>query len=144
VHIGPAWWHTGSNRDLPSSNLTPSAEYAIGRDAETTEDLRMIRTYGAFSTHAYIVNLTSIAKVVSMLDGIMHEAMGIDWAFIKLAPQLKCYMMLPGMVKQMDNMSDIGFGITKFSGFSMLGPYWWADKMEDFDPATFDFKEAKI
>jgi len=136
VHINPPWWHTGTNRDLPGSNL--------GRDAETTEDPRMLRTYGAFSTHAYIVNKDSIEKVNSMLDSIMHEAMGIDWAFIKLAPQLKCFMFLPGCVKQYDAVSDIGFGITKFSGFAMLGPYWWADKMEEFDPATFDFKEAKI
>lgn len=136
VHINPPWWHTGTNTDLPGSNL--------GRDAETTEDPRILRTYGAFSTHAYIVNKDSIEKITSMLDGIMHEAMGIDWAFIKLAPQLKCFMFLPGCVKQMDNMSDIGHGMTVFSGFARLGPYWWADKMEEFDPLTFDFKEAKI
>lgn len=136
VHINPSWWHTGSNRDLPGSN--------IGRDAERTEDARMLRTYGAFSTHCYIVNKNSIERVMQLLNDVMIESMGIDWSFIKLGAKLKCFMFLPGCVKQMDNMSDIGHGITKFSGFSMLGPYWWQDRVDQFNPDGFNFGEAQI
>lgn len=136
VHVNPPWWHTGMNHDLPGATL--------GRDAECTIDPNMLRVYGAFSTHAYIVNHRSIEKVLGLLDSVLPEAMGIDWAFIKVAPQLKCFMFVPGCIKQMDNMSDIGNGMTIFSGFSKIGPYWWTDKMEDFHPASYNWGEAKI
>lgn len=143
VHI-PAYWHTGMNRDLLDCRCE------IKRDAECTGDTRILRVYGAFSTHAYAVNVNSILKVQYLLNTVLHEAMGIDWALIKLAPQLKCFMFVPGCVKQIDNASDIGMGITRFSGFSKLNgtiensKYWWQDKATDFDPLTFDWKEAKI
>jgi Glycosyltransferase family 25 (LPS biosynthesis protein) len=129
VHINPPYWHIGgANPDLPSTLLT--------KDAEPTDDPRIIKCYGAFSTYAYIVNETSIVKVASLLYDVMRESMGIDWSFIRLGAELDTFMMLPGMVKQIDNMSDIGHGQTIFSGFAALGPYWWQDKMEDFDPST--------
>jgi len=142
-HIGPAWWHTGGNPDLPDE-----MGKGLGRDAECTDDPRIMRTYGAFSTHAYIVNKDSIDKVLKLLDENLHLSMGIDWIMIKIQPQLKCFSFVPGCVKQMDNMSDIGGGMTVYSGFSRLNGneensrYWWQDKMDDFDPLTFDWKEA--
>lgn len=142
VHI-PAYWHTGMNRDLLDCRCE------IKRDAVCTGDPRMLRVFGAFSTHAYIVRKESIPKVTYFLNSVCHEAMGIDWAFIKLGPLLNCFMFVPGIVKQMDNESDIGQGITRFSGFAKLNGsiensrYWWQDRMEDFDPTTFDWKEAK-
>lgn len=136
VHINPPQWHTGINPDLITAN--------IGRDAERTPDKRIIRTYGAFCTYAYIVNVNSLGKVIKMLEDNVHTSMGIDWLFIKLQPQLRTYMFLPGMIKQMDNQSDIGNGITKFSGFEKLGPYWYQDKMENFNPDNFNFNEANV
>jgi GR25 family glycosyltransferase involved in LPS biosynthesis len=149
-HINPPYWHTGKNIDLLYSN-------SIGRDAELTDDPRILRTYGAFSTYAYIVNKDSIAKILTMLDSVVHKSMGIDWAFIKLQPDIFTYAFVPGSVKQMDNPSDIGKpdshgrqAFTYFSGFSKLNHsvdksrYWWAKRMEDFDPLKFDWKEAKI
>lgn len=144
-HIGPPWWHNGTNPDLPEE-----LGGSIGRDAECTSDPRIMRTYGAFSTHAYIVNKNSIQKVLDLLEENVHLSMGIDWIMIKIQPQLKTYAFVPGCVKQMDNMSDIGGGMTVYSGFSRLNGteensrYWWQDKMEDFDPTAFDWKEAAI
>lgn len=141
-HVNPPHWHTGKNKDLLGATM--------GRDAELTGDPRMIRTYGCFSTYAYIVNVESIEKILKMLDEHVHESMGIDWLFIKLQPQLHTYSFVPGCVKQMDNKSDIGKGYTIFSGFAKLNGtvensrYWWQDKMELFDPRSFDWKEAKI
>jgi GR25 family glycosyltransferase involved in LPS biosynthesis len=135
-HVNPCVWHTGRHPDLRGSN--------IGRDVETTEDPRIVRTYGAFCTYAYIVNQHSIRKIVDLLDQHVHESMGIDWLFIKLQPQLKTYAYVPGCVKQLDNNSDIGRGVTRFSQFSNLGPYWYADYARDFDPEAFDWAEAKI
>jgi hypothetical protein len=134
VHINPHFWHTGINRDLPGSNL--------GRDAEYVGDKKMFRSYGSFSTHSYIVNHKSIPKILQMLSNIQHEAMGIDWAFIKLAPQLRNFVFLPGSVIQRDNMSDIGNGMTRFSGFASLGSHWFQDKVEDFNFDTYNWGEV--
>lgn len=127
-HVNPPWWHK---------------EQPLCRDAEQTDDYRMMRTYGAFCTYAYIVNRDSVLKVLKLLDSILHLSMGIDWAFIQLQPQLHTYAFVPGCCIQYDNKSDIGKGMTIFSGFKKLGPYWFQNRMEDFNPTTFDWKEAK-
>jgi hypothetical protein len=109
----------------------------------------MLRTYGCFSTHAYIVNVNSIEKILNLLDQHIPTSIGIDYSFIKMQPSLKTYSFVPGCIKQMDNQSDIGNGITVYSGFSRLNGteensmYWWQPWMHDFDPKTFDWKEAK-
>jgi GR25 family glycosyltransferase involved in LPS biosynthesis len=136
-HTNPPWWHkAGHSMDLQDCNC------GLCKDAEVTDDPRIMRTYGAFSTHAYIVNHASIIKILKYFDNNVHLSMGIDWLFIKMQPQLKAFCFVPGCVKQLDNMSDIGYGMTVFSGFSMLGPYWWADKMDEFDPTTYNWGEA--
>lgn len=131
VHLDPPYWHRPDNPELPTSKR-------IG-DAERTEDPSIIKCYGAFCTYAYMVNINSILKVLDGLIRVMPESMGIDWSFIRLGEELDTFMMLPGMVKQIDNISDIGGGgtvVSAFSGFSKLGAYWWQDKMEDWDPKT--------
>ena len=141
-HINPPHWHTGRNPLLPGATL--------GKDAECTSDPRIIKTYGCFSTHAYIVNIKSIEKVLNLLEGQIPTSIGIDYSFIRLQPQLKTFSFVPGCVKQMDNKSDIGSGMTIYSSFSRLNGteensrYWWQREMEDFDPLTFNWAEAKI
>jgi GR25 family glycosyltransferase involved in LPS biosynthesis len=137
VHINPSYWHSNGHKPEIQCNCT------LNRDAECTDDPRMIRVYGAFSTHAYIVNKDSIYKILTSLDSVIDHSIGIDAALIELAPTLNCFMMLPGAVKQYDNESSIGNGVTYFSGFSKLGKYWWSDNMNSFDPTSFDFGEAK-
>lgn len=138
-HVGGKgpYWHT----------------HTLGRDAELTDDPHMIRTYGSFCTYAYIVNCESIKKVLSLLDNFLPQSIGIDHSMINISPQLQTYAFVPGCVKQMDNLSDQipGSGhITEFSRFSKLNgteensAYWWQDKMEDFNPLTFDWAEAKV
>ncbi len=137
----PAFWHKFGRSGMP-----PNCSANLGKDCETTDDPRIMRTYGAFSTHAYIVNGKSIDKILTLFDMHIHESIGIDHLFIRLQPQLKCYAFVPGMVKQMDNMSDIGTGMTIFSGFSKLNGtiensmYWWQDKMEDFNATNFKWQ----
>lgn len=137
----PAYWHK-----VGGSGMPPNCSANLGKDFDHTDDPRIKRTYGAFCTYAYIVNYNSIDKILSLFDKHLHESIGIDWLFIKLQPQLKCYAFVPGSVKQIDNKSDIGNGWTYFSGFSKLNGtvensrYWFADKMTDFDPNTFEWK----
>ena len=137
-HVRPPHWHKDT----------------LGRDAECTDDSRMIRTYGAFCTYAYIVNNKSLATVLEGLDRWLPKSMGIDWAMIQLQPHLYTYAYVPGCCIQRDGKSDIGYvkhkeggrgpGFTKFSGFAKLGPYWFANYSNEFDPTTFNWGEAKI
>jgi GR25 family glycosyltransferase involved in LPS biosynthesis len=148
-HVNPPYWHTGKNLDLPLTDVR-------GRDAVSTSDPRIFRTFGAFCTYAYIVNKDSIRKVLDMLDSVVHMSMGIDWAMIKIQPELMTYAFVPGSVKQMDNPSDIGKpngtrkAFTTFSNFSKINgtteksKYWWQKKMTDFDPLTCNWAEAKL
>lgn len=137
----PAFWHPKG-----PSGMRPDVSAHLGKDYDHTDDPRIKRTYGAFSTHAYIVNYHSIPKILSLIDKHVHESIGIDHLFLRVQPQLQCFAFVPGTVKQIDNMSDIGNGMTMFSGFSKLNGteensrYWWQDKMSDFDPNTFSWK----
>lgn len=136
-HVGTPYWHG----------------HDIGRDVECTPEPRILRSYGSFSTHAYIVHRNALKRVIGDLEDIMHRSMGIDWSFIQLAPNMHNYVFVPGCVKQMDNVSDQipGSGhITEFSRFSKLNgteensAYWYQDRMENFDPEKFDWKEARL
>lgn len=137
----PAFWHKVGRSGMP-----PDCSSQLGKDCEVTDDPRMIRTYGAFATFAYIVNYNSIEKILGLFDQHLHESIGIDWLFIKLQPQLKCFSFVPGCVKQFDNQSNIGDGITRWSGFLKLNgttensAYVYQEKMNDFDPTTFVWK----
>ncbi len=137
----PAWWHKpGHDRELQQCDCR------IGKDVDLTNDSYIMRTYGAFCTYAYIVNIKSLDKILKLLDENVHMSMGIDWLFIYLQPQLKTYAFVPGCIKQMDGQSDIGKGMTIFSGFSKLNGtiensrYWYQERMEDFDPLGYEWK----
>lgn len=137
----PAFWHK-----IGRSGMPPDCSAQLGKDYERTEDPRMMRTYGAFCTYAYIVNHSSIEKILKLFDEHLHTSIGIDWLFVKLQPELTCYAFVPGSVKQFDNKSDIGKGMTIFSGFSKLNGtiensrYWFQPNMNDFNPDDFEWK----
>lgn len=136
----PAFWHC-----VGGSKMRPNVSANLGIDCEPTDDPRMIRTYGAFSTHAYIVNVHSIEKITALLDKYVHESIGIDHLFIRIQPQLKCFSFVPGCVKQIDNQSNIGTGMTIWSGFLKLNGsyensrYVFQDNMNDFNPEGYQW-----
>lgn len=101
----------------------------LGKDWELTDDVRIVKTYGCWSTFAYIVNHKSIPKILPMFEELLPVSIGIDWLFIQLQPKLETFAFVPGCVKQYDNQSNIGKGITKFSGFAELGSHWFANTM---------------
>lgn len=145
VHINPPFWHR-----VGGSGMPPDCSANLGYDARCTDDPRIIQTFGAFVTFAYIVNVNSIDRVLELLDSVLHESIGIDWAMVKLQPQLKCFAFLPGMVKQKDNTSDIGTGETIWSGFLKLNgnyensAYVYQERMDGFDPMVFNWAEARL
>jgi len=126
-HCNPAVWHKDT----------------IGRDVETTDDPRILRTYGIWSTYAYLVNGKSVRKILDLCDKHVKDSDGIDHlSMLYLQPVLNTYCFVPGCTWQYDNQSNIGDGITYFSGFQKLGPYVWSKRMEDFRPDSFDWAEA--
>lgn len=131
-HVDPPYWHR-----IGKSGMPPDCSAQLGYDVLPTDDPRMVKTFGAYVTFAYIVNHKSIQKILDLFDQHLHTSIGIDWLFIKLQPQLNCFSFVPGCVMQMDNMSDIGTGMTVWSGQLNNGPYVFKDKMEDFDPTTY-------
>lgn len=144
-HCNPPYWHKKDG----SMDLRSNASAGLGYDAKCTNDPRIMRTYGAFATFAYVVNKNSIAHILRLFDENLHRSIGIDWLAILLQPQLNCFCFVPGCVKQMDSQSDIGDGITRWSGFLQLNgtkensSYVYQERMEDFSPELFDWAEAK-
>ena len=138
-HVNPPHWHKKGE-----SNMRPNCSAQLGYDAQRTNDPRMIRTFGAYNTFAYMVNKDSLENILYLLDENLHTSIGIDWLFIKLQPRLECFSFVPGCIYQKDNMSDIGNGMTVWSGHLKNGPYVFQKKMNDFDPDKFDWNECKI
>ena len=134
-HFNDPQWHNIGHRNprLRDCNCT------LGRDVEKTEDPRIVRTYGCWSTYSYIVNYEKLPKILKMLEDNVHRSQAIDHLFIILQPELKTYSFVPAMCKQYDSQSDIGSGVHHFSNFASLGKYWFADKMEDFDPNSLNW-----
>lgn len=125
-HKEPTWHKSRGKHTHPDLQ---QCTCQLNKDWEPTDNKNFVRTYGCWSTYAYIVNVNSIKKILSLLEENIHLSMGIDWLFILLQPQLKTYSFIPGCVKQYDNQSDIGTGITVFSAFKNLGDYWFKDKL---------------
>jgi len=139
-HCNPPHWHNGNGFLLDGSYL--------GKDAEQTDDERVMRVFGCFSTHCWIIKRESVQKVMEMLDEVMHRSIGIDHACIIIEPKLNCYTFVGGSARQIDNLSNIGTGMTMYSNFARLNGneensrYWFTDKIEDFYPNTFNWHEA--
>lgn len=133
VHVNPPYWHKkGHNKDIV-------CDCTIGKDIERTSDKRIMRSYGFFSTTAYMVNVNSIQRIMNIMDEYVHLSWAIDHLYIMLQPKLFCYLFVPGCTIQMDGRSDIGNGMSRFSNFSRLGKHWFADKMNDFDPDKYNW-----
>jgi hypothetical protein len=140
VH-SPAWWHKPGH-----DPMLQMCKCSLGKDIERIDDERMVRVFGMFSTHAYAVRYGAIPKIISLLHEVMPFTIGIDFSLILHQPNLRCFAFMPGTVKQYNAVSDIGHGITYFENFSKLNgsiensAYWWQDRMENFNPNTFQWK----
>lgn len=129
-HVPGVWCHHEDCKDWGPS---------IGRDVVPTNDPHILRAYATWSTYCYFVNGIHARKVLDLFDANIHRARGIDHLCIILGDQLNAYSFVPGCSWQMDGQSNIGDGVTDFSGFKKLGAYSWTDYMGDFDPTTFNW-----
>lgn len=125
------WHKLGHSSDMPQCRCR------LGVDVEKTESKYLVKTYGCFSTFCYIVNKDKLKDVITFLETNVHLSMGIDWEFILLQPYINSYSFVPGIARQIDNESDIGGGMTIFSGFSRLGNHWFQKLMSDFNYDNF-------
>lgn len=135
-HAPMPFWHP-----VGPSKMRPDCSARLGYDVQPTSDPRMVRTFGAYITFAYIVNVNSIQKIFDLFDKHIHESIGIDWLFIKIQPQLKCFSFVPGCIMQRDNISDIGKGMTVWSGQLNNGPYVFKKYMHEFNPEGFKWNQ---
>lgn len=125
-HLNVNWHRRGHTEPAP---IRGKCNCTLNRDWDVTDNPRIRRTYGAWSTHCYIVNKDSLEKVLTMLEDNLHSSIGIDFEFIMLAPQMNQYIFNPGCVKQYDNQSNIGNGMTHYSHSAHLGPHWFQKLM---------------
>ncbi len=103
----------------------------LNRDWEETLNPHIVKTFAAFSTHAYFVNKDRLEHIINFLERTMHLSMGIDFSFILEQPKLNCYAFNPGCIKQYDSMSNISNGYAVQSGFERLGKHFWAASMNE-------------
>jgi len=128
-HINPPVWHKND----------------LGRDFEQTDIKHIHRTYGIWSTYAYLVNGLSVRKILELFARNVHRARGIDDLAIMLQPELQTFCFTPGMAFQIDGRTNIGVGgdgMTRFSHFYKLGPYVFTKRLEDFDYDNFNWAEG--
>lgn len=128
-HVEPTW-----HKSIENKHTHPDMQVCnciLNRDWEETNDMSIVRTYGAFSTFSYLVNKNRIEHILGLLDRNLHLSMGIDWIMLKEQPNLNTYTFRPGCIKQYDSMSDISNAFAKQSGFANLGRHWWAASMND-------------
>ena len=140
----PPYWHT--TRGAPRTRLTNCTSNYLERDAESTDDPRIVRVYGCFHTHSYIVNKNSSARIRNMLLDIGPQADAIDAAYIAIQPKINAFSFLPGMVKQLDSISDIKNAMhnysavmSKVNGTVQNSRYWYQERMEDYAPTSISF-----
>lgn len=128
-HKEPTW-----HKSVEGKHTHPDLQMCnciLSRDWEETNDMSIVRTFGCFSTFAYLVNKNRIEHILTLMERRMEICMGIDFFMILEQPNLNTFAFNPGCMKQYDNASNIGDGISRFSGFAALGRHWFQNSMND-------------
>lgn len=104
-------------------------------DFELTDIKYIHRVYGAFTTHAYLVNPKSITKILNLIDENIHDTYAIDHVYCaKIESKLNCYSFTPGMTNQKISYSDVDNNKKDPSIFkNILGDHYYVDNLKDFD-----------
>lgn len=126
-------WHKIENGKHTHPDLQ-MCECTLNRDWEETDNNYIVRTFGAFSTHSYIVNKNSIERVMRILEGNVHRSMGIDWIFLLEQPNLMTYAFSYGCVKQYNSQSNISNGYANQEAFKNLGEHFFSKSKDTYIP----------
>lgn len=130
VHTRPAYWHPRGHPHMPDCKCN------VDCDSAATDHPNIIRTYGSFTTTAYLVNKNSLDKVLTACKELLPISYAIDHLYIRLQPYILSYAFIPGCVCQYDDMSDISNSWSPQTNCTRIGPWCYQDKMTDFDTAT--------
>ncbi len=131
-HKEPTW-----HKSIEGHHTHPDLKMCnclLNRDWEETLNPRIVRTYGAFSTHAYMVNKNRIKTVLDILENNVYRSMGIDWIMILQQPNLFTYAFNPGCIKQYNSQSNITNSFANQDGFRKLGQHWFSRNMNTYIP----------
>lgn len=103
-------------------------------DYELTDIKYIHRVYGAFTTHAYLVNPHSKEKILKMMEEYLPKSYAVDHLYILIQKQLNCYSFTPGLANQIISISDID-GVMKDQNIfsSVVGKHYFANSLGDFD-----------
>lgn len=126
-------WHKLVNGSHSNPEIRNKCLCSVGKDWEPTHDNRFVKTFGIWSTYAYMIPFEHLEEIIYLLKSVMSKSIGIDHAFIMLEPKLNTFAFVPGSVIQVDGQSNIGKGTTYFSHFASLGSHWFQDKISDYD-----------
>jgi FkbM family methyltransferase len=104
-------------------------------DFELTDTKYIHRVYGAFTTHAYLVNPKSINKILKLIDENIADTYAIDHVYCaKIESKLNCYSFTPGMANQRISYSDVDGGSKDPNVFkSIIGEHYYVNNLKDFD-----------
>ena len=104
-------------------------------DFELTDTKYIHRVYGAFTTHAYLVNPKSIDKILKLIDENIADTYAIDHVYCaKIESKLNCYSFTPGMANQRISYSDVDGGSKDPNVFkSIIGEHYFVNNLKDFD-----------
>lgn len=110
------------------------------REYTLTSIPHIVRTYGSFCTHAYLVNPKSKDKILSLLRDNAHKSYAVDHCLILIQPEILAYSFVPGIATQRPGPTDIGHNPNKeqteyFKG--VCGPHVFAEKLADFSWDAF-------
>lgn len=131
-HLDCVWHKSVEGRHVHSEMQVCNCN--LNRDWEETTHPNITRTYGCFSTHAFLINKDRLQHILNLLDSNLHQSIGIDWIFLKEQPNLNVFCFKPGCIKQYSSQSDIGKGISNQESFRNLGQHWFSKKMNEYIP----------
>ena len=120
-----SYYHLNEHKD----RWNPSGDF------ELTDTKYIHRVYGAFTTHAYLVNPKSIDKILKLIDENIADTYAIDHVYCaKIESKLNCYSFTPGMANQRISYSDVDGGKKDPNEFkSIIGEHYYVNNLKDFD-----------
>lgn len=103
----------------------------------------IVKVFGLFCTHAYLVKTSSLSKVVQALDNSRARSFAYDKAFILTSRIINQYCFVPGMVDQIDTWSDITKNVDRKAEVFRreCGPHIFAKSKKDVLPSWQFFVE---
>jgi GR25 family glycosyltransferase involved in LPS biosynthesis len=111
-----------------------SKRWYITGDYEMTNIKYIHRTYASFCTHSYLVNPKSIEKILSLMEKNLNKSYALDHLYIIIQPLMNTYSFTPGMVNQLESISDVDGRFKNQSIFEKIcGRHYYINNLKNFE-----------